>query len=100
SALELGIDIGSLQASIVVTYPGTMTSLLQRWGRAARSGPTRGLCLLVAGDDALDQYFMRNPEQLLERDIEDAVVSLANPRIVVPHIAAAAAELPVGSSFD
>ncbi len=100
SALELGIDIGSLQASIVVTYPGTMTSLLQRWGRAARSSSMRGLCVLVAGDDALDQYFMRNPSELLDRDIEAAVVSLANPRIVVPHVAAAAAELPVGSAFD
>ncbi|MCW2927366.1 MAG: hypothetical protein JWM86_1334 [Thermoleophilia bacterium] len=100
SALELGIDIGSLEASIVVTYPGTMTSLLQRWGRAARSSHTRGTCLLVAGDDALDQYFMRNPEELLGRDVEDAIVSVRNQRIVVPHVAAAAAELPVGGDVD
>ncbi|MCB0880263.1 MAG: DEAD/DEAH box helicase [Thermoleophilia bacterium] len=97
SALELGIDIGSLRASVVLTYPGTMTSLLQRWGRAARSVDVRGLCVLVGGDDALDQYFMRNPQELLERPVEDAVVSLANERIIVPHVAAAAAEVAVGS---
>jgi DEAD/DEAH box helicase domain-containing protein len=100
SALELGIDIGSLRASIVVTYPGTTTSLLQRWGRAARGASSRGLCVLVAGNDALDQYFMRHPRELLEREVEDAVVSLDNPRIVVPHVAAAAAELPVGGTID
>ena len=100
SALELGIDIGSLEASIVVTYPGTTTSLLQRWGRAARSASTRGLCVLVAGEDALDQYFMRNPRELLEREVEAAIVSVRNPRIVLPHVAAAADELPVGSALD
>jgi DEAD/DEAH box helicase domain-containing protein len=100
SALELGIDIGSLAASIVVTYPGTMTSLLQRWGRAARSMSVRGTCVLIAGDDALDQYFMRNPRELLERDVEAAVVSITNPRILLPHITAAAAEVPVGGAFD
>lgn len=100
SALELGIDIGSLEASIVVTYPGTMTSLLQRWGRAARSAGVRGTCLLVAGEDALDQYFMRNPRELLERDVEDAVISVTNPRILLPHLAAAAAEVPLGGAGD
>jgi DEAD/DEAH box helicase domain-containing protein len=100
SALELGIDIGSLGASIVVTYPGTTTSLLQRWGRAARSARTRGLCVLVAGEDALDQYFMRNPQELLDRDVEDAVVSVANERILAGHLRAAAAELPLGGAVD
>jgi len=100
SALELGIDIGSLEASIVVTFPGTITSLRQRWGRAARSAGMRGLCVLVAGDDALDQYFMRHPEELLGRDVEHAIVSVRNPRIVLPHLAAAAAELPIGGPVD
>ncbi|MCW2922973.1 MAG: hypothetical protein JWM98_377 [Thermoleophilia bacterium] len=100
SALELGIDIGSLAASVVVTYPGTTTSLLQRWGRAGRSVAGRGTCVLVAGEDALDQYFMRNPQELLEREVEHAIVSVRNPRIAVPHLAAAAAELPLGSELD
>lgn len=98
SALELGIDIGSLEASIVVTFPGTVTSLRQRWGRAARSAGVRGMCVLVAGDDALDQYFMRHPQELLERPIEHAVVSTRNARIVAPHLVAAAAELPLGAT--
>jgi DEAD/DEAH box helicase domain-containing protein len=100
SALELGIDIGSLQASVVLTYPGTTTSLLQRWGRAGRSAGARGLCVLVGGDDALDQYFLRNPVELLERPVEDAVISLDNDRILLPHVAAAAAEAPVAGAAD
>ena len=100
SALELGIDIGSLEASVVVTFPGTITSLRQRWGRAARSASQRGLCVLVAGEDALDQYFMRHPDELLGRAVEQAIVSTRNPRIVVPHLAAAAAEVPVGGELD
>ncbi|MCW2950498.1 MAG: hypothetical protein JWN41_1511 [Thermoleophilia bacterium] len=100
SALELGIDIGSLEASIVVTFPGTVTSLRQRWGRAARGAQQRGLCVLVAGEDALDQYFMRHPDALLERDVEHAIVSTRNPRIVLPHLAAAAAESPLGGAVD
>jgi len=100
SALELGIDIGTLEASIVVTFPGTITSLRQRWGRAARSAQQRGLCVLVAGEDALDQYFMRHPDELLERDVEHAIVSTRNTRIVVPHLAAASAEAPLGGVLD
>lgn len=99
NALELGIDIGSLEAAICVTFPGSMTSLLQQWGRAGR-GRRRGLSVLVAGEDALDQYFMREPAHLLDRPVEQAVLSTTNPRIVVPHLAAAACELPLGSSFD
>jgi DEAD/DEAH box helicase domain-containing protein len=96
NALELGIDIGSLDAAICVTWPGSMTSMWQQWGRAGRW--QRGLSVLIAGDDALDQYFMREPEQLLARPIEHAVISTTNPRIIDPHLAAAAAELPLSES--
>ena len=65
SALELGIDVGSLDVALVTGFPGTMTSLWQRWGRAGRAG--KGWAVLVAGQDALDQYFMREPERLLSR---------------------------------
>jgi DEAD/DEAH box helicase domain-containing protein len=98
NALELGIDIGSLEASISVTFPGTVTSLRQQWGRAGR-GSVRGFCMLIAGPDALDQYFAAQPRSLLERPDEQAVVSLTNPRIATPHIAAAACELPL-NDFD
>src|ERR671924_423209 len=61
-ALELGIDIGLLDAAICVGFPGTVASLRQQWGRAGRRG--HGLAVLVASEDALDQYFMREPETL------------------------------------
>ncbi|MCZ4496452.1 MAG: box helicase [Thermoleophilia bacterium] len=99
SALELGIDIGALQASVVVTFPGTITSLRQRWGRAGR-GQVQGLGVLIAGEDALDQYFMRNPEELLDRAVEHAIVSVRNPRILQPHLLAAASEVPLGGEVD
>jgi DEAD/DEAH box helicase domain-containing protein len=89
-ALELGIDVGSLDVSLVTGFPGTITSLRQRWGRAGRSG--HGYAVLVAGQDALDQYFMREPERLLGRSVEEAIIDLHNPLISGPHLEAAAYE--------
>ena len=63
-ALELGIDIGLLDCAISVGFPGTVASLRQQWGRAGRRG--HGLAVLIASEDALDQYFMREPDMLLE----------------------------------
>jgi len=93
SALELGIDVGSLDLSLVTGFPGTVTSLRQRWGRAGRQG--HGFNVLVAGQDALDQYFMREPERLLSRSVEEAIIDLANPHILDPHLEAAAYEKPL-----
>ncbi len=93
SALELGIDVGTLDLSVVVGFPGTMTSLLQRWGRAGRAG--HGWAVLVAGQDALDQFFMRRPERLLDRPVEQAIVDLRNPHVLDAHLQAAAYELPL-----
>src|SRR3954464_11860996 len=67
-ALELGIDIGALDAAVCVTFPGTVASLRQMWGRAGRRG--RGLAVYVAGEDALDQFFCRHPDEFLERPVE------------------------------
>ena len=89
-ALELGIDVGSLDVAIVTGFPGTITSLRQRWGRAGRSG--HGYAVLVAGQDALDQYFMREPDRLLGRSVEEAIIDLHNPLISGPHLEAAAYE--------
>ena len=63
-ALELGIDIGELDAAICVTFPGTVASLRQMWGRAGRRG--RGLAVYIAGEDALDQFFCRHPDEFLQ----------------------------------
>ena len=92
-ALELGIDVGGLDVSLVTGFPGTITSLRQRWGRAGRSG--HGYAVLVAGQDALDQYFMREPDRLLGRSVEEAVIDLHNPHISGPHLEAAAYERPL-----
>jgi DEAD/DEAH box helicase domain-containing protein len=93
TALELGIDIGLLDCAISVGFPGTVASLRQQWGRAGRSG--HGLAVLVATEDALDQYFMREPEALLGRSVEAAILHHANPRVLDGHVRAAAFEAPV-----
>ncbi len=92
-ALELGIDIGLLDAAISVGFPGTVASLRQQWGRAGRRG--HGLAALIASDDALDQFFMREPEVLLTRTVEAALLDHTNPRILDPHVYAAAFEGPL-----
>jgi len=92
-ALELGIDIGLLDCAISVGFPGTIASLRQQWGRAGRRG--HGLAILVASEDALDQFFAREPEALLSRRVEAAIVDYANPRILDPHVLSAAYEAPL-----
>jgi DEAD/DEAH box helicase domain-containing protein len=92
-ALELGIDVGELEAAICVTFPGTVASLRQMWGRAGRR--QRGLAVYVAGQDALDQFFCRHPEEFLERPVEAAILDHANDQIASRHLIAAAYELPL-----
>jgi DEAD/DEAH box helicase domain-containing protein len=92
-ALELGVDIGLLDCAISVGFPGTTASLRQQWGRAGRRG--HGLAVLVASQDALDQYFMREPETLLGRSVEAAILDHANPRVLDGHVRSAAFEAPL-----
>jgi DEAD/DEAH box helicase domain-containing protein len=92
-ALELGIDIGELDAAVVVTFPGTIASLRQMWGRAGRRG--RGLAVFVAGEDALDQFFCRHPEEFLERPVEAAILDHESPLIYRAHLLCAAHEGPL-----
>lgn len=92
-ALELGIDVGELDAAICVTFPGTVASLRQMWGRAGRR--RRGLAVYVAGQDALDQFFCRHPEEFVERPVEAAILDHANDQIASRHLVAAAYELPL-----
>ncbi len=94
SALELGIDIGALDAAITVGYPGTMASLWQQWGRAGR-GKGQSLAIFVAGNDALEQFFVKHPDELLGREVEAATIDFANPFIHGHHLAAAAYEGPL-----
>jgi DEAD/DEAH box helicase domain-containing protein len=93
NALELGIDVGLLDAVVCVGFPGTVASLRQQWGRAGRRG--HGLATLIATEDALDQFFMRDPEALLERRVEAAILDHANPRVLDGHVRSAAFEAPL-----
>ena len=93
NALELGIDIGLLDCVISVGFPGTVSSLRQQWGRAGRRG--NGLAVLVASEDALDQFFMRDPDKLLGRRVEAAILDHANRRVLGGHVRAAAYEAPL-----
>jgi DEAD/DEAH box helicase domain-containing protein len=93
NALELGIDIGLLDVVISVGFPGTVASLRQQWGRAGRHGS--GLAVLVASEDGLDQFFMREPDKLLGRRVEAAILDHASPRLLSGHVRAAAYEAPI-----
>jgi DEAD/DEAH box helicase domain-containing protein len=94
SALELGIDIGHLDVCILVGYPGTVINTWQRGGRVGRAGRS-SLVVLVAKPDALDQYFMRHPDNLFERGFEAAVLDPDNPHVTRAHLVCAAAEHPL-----
>jgi DEAD/DEAH box helicase domain-containing protein len=98
SALELGIDIGLLDAAVGVGFPGTVAALRQQWGRAGRSGS--GLAVLVASADALDQYFVRRPEKLLGRPVEAAILDHLSPEIRAGHLRCAAYEAPIAPRDD
>ena len=97
-ALELGIDIGELDAAICVTFPGTVASLRQMWGRAGRE--RRGLAVYVAGQDALDQFFCRHPDEFIGRPVEAAILDHESEQIASRHLIAAAYELPLSSADD
>lgn len=97
-ALELGIDIGALDAAVCVTFPGTVASLRQMWGRAGRRG--RGLAVYVAGEDALDQFFCRHPDEFLDRPVEAAILHHENEQIHLPHLVCAAHEGPIDPDAD
>ena len=92
-ALELGIDIGALDAAISVTFPGTVASLRQQWGRAGRRGS--GLAVYVAGEDALDQFFCRHPDEFLDRPVEAAILDHESQDIHLQHLLCAAHEGPL-----
>jgi len=94
NALELGIDIGSLDSVIISGYPGTVISTWQQAGRAGRT-TAESLVTLVAFQNPLDQYFMKHPEDFFGRSPEHAIINLGNPYIVTGHLLCAAAELPL-----
>jgi DEAD/DEAH box helicase domain-containing protein len=96
SALELGVDIGSLDATVLVGYPGTIASTWQRAGRAGR-GERHSLSFLIGLDNPLDQYFMRHPEELFGRSHENALLDPSNVYVLQKHLPCAAYEMPLTS---
>ncbi len=94
NALELGIDIGNLEATVLAGYPGSISSA---WQQAGRSGRSQGesLSFLIALDSPLDQYFMRHPEDFFQKSFENALVNPGNPYILRAHLLCAAWERPL-----
>jgi len=107
TALELGINIGDLEATVLVGYPGSIAST---WQQAGRSGRGRGssLSFLIAQDNPLDQYFMRYPDYFFGKNFENALTNSENLNILKPHLLCAAWEKPLsdgdssffGEAFD
>lgn len=99
SALELGVDIGDLDAVVLSGYPGSVSAFWQQLGRAGRRGG-ESVGVFVAQEDILDQYLLKHPEPLLARTYEPATVDLANEHILAGHVLCAAAELPLDVPED
>jgi len=94
SALEMGIDIGFLDICLLVGYPGTIINTWQRGGRVGRSG-RESMVILIAKPDALDQYFMKYPDDFFKRSYEAAILDPHNPYVVEAHLPCAASEKPI-----
>lgn len=94
NALELGVDIGGLDATILTGYPGTIASAWQQAGRAGRGGE-EALSIMVAQDNPLDQFLMRHPDYFFGSPHERAVVDPDNRRILAQHLVCAAYERPL-----
>src|SRR5206468_1647651 len=97
NALELGIDVGSLDAAVLVGFPPTIASTWQQAGRAGRNG-REALAMVIAYEDPIDQYFIRHPDYFFGKSPESAVLDPENPTILRSQLACAAAELPLSEA--
>ena len=99
TALELGIDIGDLEATVLTGYPGSIASTWQQAGRSGR-GKGESLSFLIGLDNPLDQYFMRHPDSFFQQSFENALVNPGNPYILRAHLLCAAWELPLNEDDE
>jgi DEAD/DEAH box helicase domain-containing protein len=97
TALELGVDIGKLDATVLTGYPGTLASTWQQAGRSGR-GKDRALTFLIGMDNPLDQYLMRHPDEIFAKPVENALIDPDNPYILPPHMLSAAYEMPLSEA--
>ena len=96
TALELGIDIGDLEATVLAGYPGSIASTWQQAGRSGRNN-NRALSFLIAQDNPLDQYFMNHPDFFFDKNFENALINAENINVLKPHLLCAAWEKPLGT---
>ncbi|MFC1906399.1 DEAD/DEAH box helicase [Chloroflexota bacterium] len=99
TALELGIDIGDLEATVLTGYPGSISSTWQQAGRSGR-GRDRSLSFLIGLNNPLDQYFMRHPDFFFQRSFENVLVNPDNPYILKSHLLCAAWEVPLSNDEE
>ncbi|HEY92819.1 MAG TPA: DEAD/DEAH box helicase [Dehalococcoidia bacterium] len=99
TALELGIDIGDLEATVLTGYPGSIASTWQQAGRSGR-GRDGSLSFLIALDNPLDQYLVRHPDSFFHKSVENTLVNPTNPYILRAHLLCAAWELPLTSDDE
>ncbi|EKX34656.1 hypothetical protein GUITHDRAFT_80398, partial [Guillardia theta CCMP2712] len=99
NALELGVDVGSMDATLHLGFQRSIASLWQQAGRAGRRRKT-SLSIYIAWDSPIDQFFLRHPQQLFSLPLEPALLNLANPDILQPHLLCAASELPLKREED
>jgi DEAD/DEAH box helicase domain-containing protein len=99
TALELGIDIGDLEATVLTGYPGSIASTWQQAGRSGRSR-SQSLSFLIGLDNPLDQYLMRHPDAFFKQSVENALINPANPYILRAHLMCAAWELPLSQDDE
>jgi len=94
TALELGINIGDLEATVLTGYPGSIANAWQQAGRSGRSAHS-SLSFLIAQENPLDQYLMRNPDFFFSKNFDNAIINPDNPYILKPHLLCAAWEKPL-----
>jgi DEAD/DEAH box helicase domain-containing protein len=95
NSLELGIDVGALDVAVIAGYPGSTMSFWQQAGRVGRRAEREALVVLVAGDDALDQYHVQHPEAFFGQSMEQAAIDPSNASILLGHLLCAASERPL-----
>ena len=98
NALELGIDIGELDSTVIVGYPGSVASLFQQSGRSGRTHES--VTFFITSSNPLDQYFTKDPNYIISRKFESLNIDLNNPYILKPHLLCASYELPIDAEVD